>query len=317
MDILGPLPSGDSLLVVIDLYSRYRFVEVLRQTSTADILKKLKPILIRLGFPDVLLTDNAANFSSSEMKEFCLRYGIQLRHTTPYWPQANGEVERQNRSILKILRIAALKKSDWKNDLEEFNYVYSLTPHPATGRSPAELAFGRKFKDWIPQITTKHFIEDEPIRDRDHAYRTSAKEQHDRAQNARESTLTEGDLVLMKNLAKQNKLSPTFLPEPARVIKQEGNSIIVETPEGVQYRRNSSHIKRVPSNSVMTSHEVEDEADLDEEMEGAWATPRTATQSPSTQPTTAQSTLGRPTRHTRRPLRYDDYEMDLEGIDGQ
>ena len=27
-------------------------------------------------------------------------------NTTPLWPQANGEIERQNRSILKRLRIA-------------------------------------------------------------------------------------------------------------------------------------------------------------------------------------------------------------------
>lgn len=312
MDILGPLPSGESLLVVIDLYSRYRIVEVLRQTATADILKKLRPIFLRLGFPDVLLADNAANFSSDEMKEFCVQYGIQLRHTTPYWPQANGEVERQNRSILKILRIAAHNKSDWKKDLDVFNYVYSLTPHPATGRSPAELAFGRQFKDWIPQISAKHSVQDETVRDRDHAYRAAAKERYDKAHNTRESTLAEGDVVLMKNLVKQNKLSPTFLPAPARVIKKEGNSILVETPEGVQYRRNTSHVKKVPNNSIVASNgrDMENEEDLEEETEADWATPRNIQTSPL-QASNGQSAMGRPTRHVRRPLRYDDYVMDL------
>lgn len=75
MDMLGPLPSGESLLVVIDLYSPFRVVEVLRQTTTTDILKKLKPLFMRLGFPDTLLTDNATNFSSREMMEFCNLYG--------------------------------------------------------------------------------------------------------------------------------------------------------------------------------------------------------------------------------------------------
>ena len=99
MDILGPLPSGESLLVIIDLYSRYRIIEVLKQTATIDILNRLRPCI-----PNSITTDNAANFSSSEMKQFCEYYGIYIRHTTPYWPQGNGEVERQNRSILKQLR---------------------------------------------------------------------------------------------------------------------------------------------------------------------------------------------------------------------
>nr|XP_029720521.1 uncharacterized protein K02A2.6-like [Aedes albopictus] len=199
-----------------------------------------------------------------------------------------------------------------KKDLDVFNYVYSLTPHPATGRSPAELAFGRQFKDWIPQISAKHSVQDETVRDRDHAYRAAAKERYDKAHNTRESTLAEGDVVLMKNLVKQNKLSPTFLPAPARVIKKEGNSILVETPEGVQYRRNTSHVKKVPNNSIVATNgrDMENEEDLDEETEADWATPRNIQTSPL-QASNGQSTMGRPTRHVRRPLRYDDYVMDL------
>lgn len=163
MDILGPLPSGESLLVLIDLYSRFRVIEILWQTTTASILSKIRPVFMRLGMPQTLTTDNASNFSSREMVDFCKRYDIQRKHTTPYWPQANGNVERQNRSIMKILRISALNGSDWKADLEEHNYVYSVTPHPATGRSPAEVAFGRPFKDWIPQFFRIDFDDDEDI----------------------------------------------------------------------------------------------------------------------------------------------------------
>lgn len=94
MDILGPLPSGDSILVIIDLYSRYRVTEVLRSTTSEAIIERLSRTFLRMGFPSLLMTDNAKNFTSYQMVEFGKRYGIELRHTTPYWPQANGEMER-------------------------------------------------------------------------------------------------------------------------------------------------------------------------------------------------------------------------------
>lgn len=307
MDMLGPLPSGDSLLVVIDLYSRFRVVEILRQTTSADILKKLKPMFIRLGFPEVLLADNAANFSSSEMKDFCKRYGIQLKHSTPYWPQGNGETERQNRSIMKGIRISARNHTDWKHDLEELNYVYSLTPHPATGRSPAELAFGRRFKDWIPQLVARDLRSDEAVRDQDLSYRTAAKKQYDKAHNVKESTITEGDQVLMRNFVKQNKLSTAFLPQPVKVIKKEGNSVLLETPDGVQYRRNSSHVKRIPRSPETARSDTEEE---DENSDELWATPE-ASVPMSTRAEKQKLANGRPRRQIKRPLRYDDYITDL------
>lgn len=208
MDMLGPLPSNDSILVVIDLYSRYRVTEIMQTTTSDDIIAKLRMIFFRLGIPSILVSDNAKNFSSVKMEDFCKRLGIQLKHTTPYWPQANGDVERQNRSILKILRIAEINKSDWKSDLEEANYVYSLVQHPATGRSPAEVLFGRKFRDWIPQLTWNETANDSEIRDRDWIYKHSAKTSYDINHRTASAELQPNDRVLMRNLVPQNKLSP-------------------------------------------------------------------------------------------------------------
>lgn len=210
MDMLGPLPTGESLLVIIDCYSRFRVIEVLKQTTSADIIGKLRPLFMRMGIPSVLMNDNARNFTSNEMEDFCNSLGIRQRRTTPYWPQANGETERQNRSILKILKIAELNKSNWKKDLEEFNYAYALTPHPATGRSPAELVFGRQFRDWIPQLSGLGSHEEE-VEDKDKSYKYRAKCQVDATRGARESSIELGDQVLMKNMNPTNKLSAPFL----------------------------------------------------------------------------------------------------------
>ena len=42
---------------------------------------------------------------------------MEQRKTTPLWPQANGEEERQNRSLLKRMRIAQAEVKEWKKDV--------------------------------------------------------------------------------------------------------------------------------------------------------------------------------------------------------
>lgn len=74
--------------------------------TTTNTIKVLQEIFSRLGFPRSLTADNGKQFQCNEMKEFCRISGIRLFNTIPYWSQQNGEVERQNRNILKRLKIS-------------------------------------------------------------------------------------------------------------------------------------------------------------------------------------------------------------------
>ena len=60
----------------------------------------------RFGVPFSLRTDNGSQFVSEEFESFLQAHGVEHRRTTSLWPQANGEMERQNRSLLKSLQIA-------------------------------------------------------------------------------------------------------------------------------------------------------------------------------------------------------------------
>ena len=44
VDLLGPLPSGDSILVVVDYYSRYFETVILKTTTTARVVDALEDI---------------------------------------------------------------------------------------------------------------------------------------------------------------------------------------------------------------------------------------------------------------------------------
>ena len=70
---------------------------------------------------------------------------------------------------------------------------------------------------------------------------------------ARESDVKEGDTVLLKQ-ERKNKLTPTFRPEPYRVLDKSGNSLVVQSPDGVQYKRNYSHVKKFLERNNMPTH---------------------------------------------------------------
>lgn len=106
MDFLGPLPCGSYLLVIIDYFSRYKEVEIMTKITAKETVSRLDRIFTRLGYPRTITLDNAKQFVSNELDTYSKTHGIFLNHSTPYWPQENGLVERQNRSLVKRLQIS-------------------------------------------------------------------------------------------------------------------------------------------------------------------------------------------------------------------
>ena len=86
MDFCGPLPSGDYLLVIIDRYSRYPEVEVVRSTKASSVIPKLDRIFAAHGIPYIIKTDNGPPFSSDEFRRFCQALNIKHEFSTHYWP---------------------------------------------------------------------------------------------------------------------------------------------------------------------------------------------------------------------------------------
>ncbi|XP_045452155.1 uncharacterized protein K02A2.6-like [Melitaea cinxia] len=247
MDLLGPLPSGDYLFVVVDYYSRYKEVKITKIITSAVIIKLLKEIFSRLGYPSSITADNGRQFVSDELKTFCKDCNILLFNTIPYWPQQNGEVERQNRDILKRLKIGKLEKKDLQECLNEYLIMYNSTPHSVTGKTPTELFFKRLNRDKIPTIQDiSNKIDDTEIRDKDREQKEKGKNYGDRMRNARDTDLNEGDKVYVKEINKTNKLTLNYKPTPHVVENTKKGDITIRNEEtGQTLRRNIVHLKRV------------------------------------------------------------------------
>ena len=149
VDLMGPLPSGHSLLVIVDYHGFYE-VEVMQSTTSKKVIDRLADTFCRHGLLLTIKSDNVPQFKSIEFKEYCKHHGITHHKVTAKWALANGKVERQNRSLLKRLQIAQAENKPWQAELRKYLTAYRSIPHSRTGRSPAELLFDRKVSGKSP-----------------------------------------------------------------------------------------------------------------------------------------------------------------------
>ena len=133
LDILGPLPSGEYIFVIVDYFSRCYEIAVLKSVTTEKVILALTLIFSRFGLPLTLRTDNGPQFFSNEFEQCLKEHGIKHYTSILLWPQGNREVERQNRSLMKAIRVAHLEKRDWRREIHKFLTAYRSTPQSTTG----------------------------------------------------------------------------------------------------------------------------------------------------------------------------------------
>ena len=232
------------MLVVIDRYSRYPEVETVRSTKASSIIPKLDKIFATHGIPYIVKSDNGPPFSSDEFSNYCTALGINHDPVTPYWPQANGEVERFNQPLEKAIQTALLEGRVWRQEINRFLLQYRTTPHSVTKVAPCELLFNRQVRGKLPSIERKIVVDRHAeARENEAKSQTYHKEYADNRRNAKESTITVGDRVLVKQI-RRNKLTSRFSHTPYIVISRKGSRVTAKNKHGHYITRNISHFKR-------------------------------------------------------------------------
>ena len=96
LDFIGPInpPSSQGhsyILTATNYFSKWVEEKPMKKTSSEVVCEFLKEyILIGFGVPIKIIMDNASYFSSSKMVEFFYDNGIQVDHSSNYFPQGNG-----------------------------------------------------------------------------------------------------------------------------------------------------------------------------------------------------------------------------------
>ena len=244
-DFHGPLPSGEKLFVIIDEYSRFPMIYIMKSTTAEVVIEKLNSTFNLFGYPDELKSDNGPLFDSRAFGDYLKSKGIYHRRITPEYPQANAKCERFMRVIGKTLKAAKIEGKPWKKELDKLLLNYRNSPHAATGFSPSLLFFNRNIKLGLPQFTKPvpyEFHRQAEMNDSEK--QTKTKQYFDKRYNVSENQINLGDTVLMKQ-RKRNQLSSKYKPERYEVTAKKGSTIYIKGHDGGSYARNSTALKKL------------------------------------------------------------------------
>jgi transposase InsO family protein len=124
-----------------------------------------KIIICRFGIPRVIISNNGKQFDNDQFRGFCSELGIKNHYSSSGYPQANGQVEVTNITILKTLKARPERsKGNWPKELLGVLWSYRTTCRTPTVESPFRLAFGAEavipIEIGVATLRTKHFQED-------------------------------------------------------------------------------------------------------------------------------------------------------------
>ncbi|XP_040070280.1 uncharacterized protein K02A2.6-like [Ixodes scapularis] len=227
IDLHDPLQSGKYLLVIIDEQSRFPVLEVVRSTSAKQILPRLRKTFALFGTPDVVKSDNGPPFNGKDVASFAAELNFHHRKVTPYWPQANGTVERFMRPLVKLIQTAHIEAKDLEMELDAYLASYRQTPPLTTGCTPYGMMFGRVAKGLLPTVTPPECQQTET---QDHQKKKNIKAYADQRRRAHHREFSVGEGVIKKRETRRKHQS-VYDPEQLTVIATKGNTIIAASKE--------------------------------------------------------------------------------------
>jgi len=105
-------PRGNSwILVLTDHFTRWADALAIPDASVPTVARVLdQNMFCYFGLPEQLHSDQGAQFQSQLLSDLCRLWEVNKSWTTPYHPQGNGVVERNNRMLGDSLRSLLLNR---------------------------------------------------------------------------------------------------------------------------------------------------------------------------------------------------------------
>ncbi|GJY15778.1 reverse transcriptase domain-containing protein [Tanacetum coccineum] len=145
---LGPFPEAPRrvkfLFVTIDYFTKWVEAEPVATITGQKILQFIwRNIVCRFGIPGIIVSDNGKQFSNNPFREWCEELKIKQNFTSVAHPQANGQIEVTNRTILQGLKARLGKaKGQWVEELPNVLWAYRTTARAGNGCTPFNLVYG-------------------------------------------------------------------------------------------------------------------------------------------------------------------------------
>jgi len=152
IDHVGPLHQTKDgyqyLIVAQDYFTKWPIAQPTKTTNTDEALKFLwENIVTVYGVLEQIISDKGTAFTSEHWKRTVKTWGINHTPTTAANPQANGQVERFNQTLVRMIRKRlGVKKSRWIDLLPGVLMAYRSTVQVTTEHTPASLLFGYRMR---------------------------------------------------------------------------------------------------------------------------------------------------------------------------
>ena len=92
------------ILVCIDYFTKWVEAKALFWATGKSVVEFIyEEIFTQFGVPKEIVTDQGSQLTSKLMKELTKKYSIWHCKSSPYHPQANGQVESTNKVLEAIL----------------------------------------------------------------------------------------------------------------------------------------------------------------------------------------------------------------------
>jgi transposase InsO family protein len=151
-DVLGPFPETERgnkyILVVTDHFTKWMEIFAIPdQTAVTCAEIILNEVIARYGCPYDIHSDQGRNYESEIFAELCRLLEIRKTRTSPGNPKCNGQAERFNRTLLRMIK-AYLKgqQREWDKNLGCFAAAYRASVNESTGLTPNLLMLGREVR---------------------------------------------------------------------------------------------------------------------------------------------------------------------------
>lgn len=138
------VPSKKYILVIVDGFSKFVKMYATKTTTSKEAIEKLKIYFCYYSKPKIVVSDRGTCFTSKEFTDFLTEIDIQHVKVATGSPQANGQVERFNRTI--ALMLGKLSEMDigknWTKTITEIEFALNNSVHKTTKEIPSVLLFG-------------------------------------------------------------------------------------------------------------------------------------------------------------------------------
>ena len=108
MDLVGPVnPLSRGyiwILVAMEYFTKWAEAVPLHKAIEGAVANFIKEsIIVRFGVPYMIISDNGTHFVNSGARKMLEFYQVKHHHSSPFYPQGNGQVKATNNTLIKII----------------------------------------------------------------------------------------------------------------------------------------------------------------------------------------------------------------------